>query len=84
MKFLERVTLVAGVLGPLMVIPQIIDIFSAQSADNVSLLSWSAFAILNTPFIIYGAVHKELPIILTYSLFFIANTIVVIGILLYG
>jgi uncharacterized protein with PQ loop repeat len=82
-KFLDRVTLVAGILGPLMVIPQIYKIFSEHNAAGVSVLSWGAFAILDVPFILYGIFHKDRPIVTTYALFCIANLIVTIGAIIY-
>ena len=81
--FLDRVTLVAGILGPIMVIPQIYQIFSTHEAHGVSVLSWFAFAVLDIPFIAYGMLHKDRPIVTTYALFCIANTMVAIGAVLY-
>lgn len=81
--FLERTTLAAGILGPIMVVPQIYEIYSKRTAAGVSAFSWFAFAVLDVPFIIYGSVHKDKPIIITYSLFFVANIIVAIGAVLY-
>ena len=80
---LDKVTLVAGILGPLMVIPQIYKIYSLHNAAGVSALSWGAFAVLDVPFILYGIFHKDKPIITTYTLFCIANTIVAIGAIIY-
>jgi uncharacterized protein with PQ loop repeat len=82
-QLLDRVTLIAGILGPLMVIPQIYKIFSAHNATGVSILSWTAFALLDIPFIFYGIFHKDRPIVITYTLFFIANLIVTIGAIVY-
>jgi uncharacterized protein with PQ loop repeat len=81
--FLEKITIVAGVIGPLMVLPQIYKIYSSHDASGVSTLSWFAFGVLDIPFIIYGAVHKDTPIILTYTLWFIANFGVAIGAIIY-
>lgn len=83
-KVLDKVTLAAGIVGPVMVIPQIVKIFSTHNAIGVSALSWFAFAALDVPFILYGIVHKDRPIITTYTLFFIANVCVTIGAVLYA
>jgi uncharacterized protein with PQ loop repeat len=83
-RFLDRAVLVAGIAGPLMVIPQIVKIYGMQDASGVSALSWFAFAFFDVPFIVYGLVHRDTPIIVTYILFFIMNITVVIGALLYG
>ena len=83
-KLLYQVTVIAGIVSPLMVGPQIYKIYSTRDASGVSALSWFAFALLDVPFIIYGYVHKEKPIIITYTLFFIGNLIVGIGALIYS
>jgi len=80
---LDKLTLAAGIIGPLMVIPQIYKIYSSRNAAGVSALSWFAFAFLDIPFIFYGKVHKDKPIIITYIMFFVANLIVGIGAVLY-
>src|SRR4051812_16572366 len=65
MRLLDSVVLVAGVIGPLMTIPQILMIYSAHTASGVSAYTWFGYAALDIPWIIYGIAHKERPIILT-------------------
>ncbi len=84
MKVLEKATIAAGVIGPIMVIPQIYTIYSSHSAAGVSTVSWFAFAILDIPFLIYGIVHKDKPIVITYALWMIANFIVAIGAVIFA
>ncbi len=83
-RLLDRVTVAAGIIGPLMVLPQIVKIYSTHSAAGVSALSWLAFTLVDIPFIAYGIVHKDKPIISTYICWFIANAIVAVGAVLYG
>lgn len=81
---LEKITIAAGVIGPLMVIPQIYKIYAYHNANGVSALSWFAFGILDIPFILYGYAHKDKPIILTYILWCVANFVVALGAIIYG
>lgn len=83
-KLLERVTLVAGTVGPLTIIPQIYKMYSTQNASGVSSLSFFMFSALDIPFIIYGIQRKDKPITITYSLWFVANLSVAVGAVLYG
>lgn len=83
-RLLDKAVLVAGIAGPLMVTPQILKIYGTQSAAGVSEISWFAFALLDIPFIMYGFVHRETPIIITYTLFFVMNIMVGVGAVLYG
>jgi len=82
-KFLDRFLIIVAVVGPLMVLPQILKIFMLKDAMGVSALSWGLFALFDIPWIIYGAVHKEKPIIIAYSLWLVTNLIVVVGALIY-
>jgi len=82
-RFLDRLLLVVAVIGPLMTLPQIIKIFSTHDATGVSALTWSLFLILGSPWIVYGVVHKEKPIVIAHTLWMIMNALVVTGALLY-
>jgi MtN3 and saliva related transmembrane protein len=79
MYLLEKTTLAAGVIGPVMTIPQIYKIYFYHSAAGVSLISWLSFGILDIPFLLYGIVHKDKPIVTTYILWMVANFTVAIG-----
>jgi uncharacterized protein with PQ loop repeat len=79
----EKSTIIAGVLGPVMTAPQIYKIYYFHSAAGVSTLSWLAFGILDIPFLVYGVVHKEKPILITYILWMIANFSVAVGAMVY-
>ncbi len=82
-KFLDRFLIVIAVLGPLIALPQILQIFTLKSAAGVSTLSWGLYAFFNVPWFIYGVVHKDKPISISYSLSFVANLTVAIGSLIY-
>jgi len=73
-----------GILGPLFTLPQIAKIYLYQDAAGVSLISWAAFTVFDIPWIVYGYVHRERPIVITYILWLIVNAIVCVGVLLYG
>ncbi|MEN9561724.1 MAG: hypothetical protein RIQ56_997 [Candidatus Parcubacteria bacterium] len=81
LRFLDRVVLAAGIIGPFSAIPQVLKIYIEGDASGLSAPTWGMWALLNIPWIIYGHVHRELPIVATYSLWFIVNTSVFLGIL---
>lgn len=83
-KVLDKATVIAGVIGPLMTLPQIWEIYYLHNAAGVSAASWAAFGILDIPFILYGIAHKDQPIVSTYILWLIANFAVAIGAIVYG
>jgi uncharacterized protein with PQ loop repeat len=83
-RFLDRVVFVVGVIGPMTTIPQITKIYLLQNATGVSAFTWLAGAIFDIPWILYGAAHRERPIMITYTLWFLANTTVFVGAIMYG
>lgn len=83
-RFVDHLVLVVGVVGPVATIPQILKIYIAQDATGVSALSWGTWAFFDIPWILYGLVHRERPIMVTYTLWFTVNSIVFFGVLLYG
>ncbi len=82
--FLDKLTFVAGVIGPFTVLPQIYNIFHSHSATGVSMITWLLIFIVTFPWILYGVAHKDKSIIVSFSLWEIVNLTVVVGVLLYG
>jgi uncharacterized protein with PQ loop repeat len=83
-NFLDRLLIVLAVIGPMTNIPQIAKIYIEKNASGLSLLSWLLYFFLSIPWILYGIVHKEKPIIISSSLWAVTDFIVIIGILLYA
>lgn len=83
LKFLDKLTFVAGVIGPFTVLPQIYTIFSTHSAKGVSLATWAMIFIVTFPWILYGIAHKDKSIIVSFTLWEVVNLTVVVGVLLY-
>jgi uncharacterized protein with PQ loop repeat len=83
-KFMGKAIYVVGVFGPIMTIPQLSKIWIYKNASGVSAVSWTAYLIAAIFWLIYGILHKEKPIILTYSLWIILEAFIVVGTLIYG
>jgi uncharacterized protein with PQ loop repeat len=84
MRMLDAAVYIAGIIGPLMALPQVILVYVGQDATGLSPVSWFAWAILDIPWILYGFVHKERPIIIAYTLWLLINLSVGIGAIIYG
>jgi len=83
-RFLDKIIFVVGVIGPLMVLPQVLKIWIQKDASGVSLISWASFLFFDTIWITYGVVHRVYPIIVAYTIWIILEIVIVIGILRYG
>lgn len=81
---IEKIALVAGVIQPLITLPQIIKIYSNQSAQDVSLITWLGYLIFGIIFLIYGYIFNLRPILYGQIIWVTMQAITVIGILIYG
>lgn len=82
-RFLDNTCLVFSVLMPATTIPQIWTIFRYQQVEGLSLVMWILYTIGVIPFLIYGIVHKEKPLIVLNILWLIAQITIITGILIY-
>lgn len=82
-KLIDRLIYVAAITYPLTTIPQIIDIFTSKSSENVSLLTWVLYDMFTFIFLWYAIDKKLKPLIIEYCLWIVAQSIVVILILAY-
>lgn len=83
-RILDRIVLVVGALGPLMSVPQVYHVYATHDASGLVAITWGGLAVLNVPWVLYGLVHREYPIITAYSLWFFINISMCAATLLYG
>lgn len=80
----ETFALAAGVVQPLITVPQIITIYSNRSATDVSLLTWLGYLFFGVTFLIYGLVFKLKPIWIGQIIWVIMQLVIVVGTVMYG
>jgi uncharacterized protein with PQ loop repeat len=76
---IDRMMMLVGSLTPMATIPQIITIYSAQSAANVSLLTWVLYCLSAVLFLSYAVLHRLPPLIISSVLWIIVDSAVVIA-----
>ena len=64
-------------------IPQAYIIFANKNADGISTISWAYYVLFYVVLLIYGFVHKETPIIITYIGCVILYSMILIGSIIY-
>ncbi len=82
-KRVETFALVAGIVQPLITLPQILTIYGNKSAEDVSLLTWLGYLFFGITFLVYGLVFNLKPIWIGQIIWVTMQLIVVAGILLY-
>jgi uncharacterized protein with PQ loop repeat len=82
-KRIALFTLIAGIIQPLITLPQIVTIYGNQSAADVSLLTWLGYLFFGVTFLIYGLAFNLKPLWIGQIIWVVMQLIVVVGILLY-
>ncbi|MFH1387690.1 MAG: SemiSWEET family transporter [Patescibacteria group bacterium] len=83
-RFMDKAIFVVGVVGPIMTLPQIFKIWVEKQASGISIVSFTAYLFVAAFWILYGLLHKEKPIVVTQSIWFIMHVFIVIGAIIYG
>ncbi len=81
---LDKAIYIVGIFGLVMTIPQILRIYLEQNVSGISILTWVAYLIMSMTWVAYGIVHKEKPLVITYSLWVIMKSIIIFGVILYN
>ena len=82
-RFLDYLMYGVGIITPIALIPQILQIYTTRSATGVSLLTWTLITFFNLLWAIYGAVHKDKQLFFASAFVIIFDLVIVVGILLY-
>lgn len=83
LRLLDKTVYVAGIISLVMMSPQLYVIFVEKNASGLAPISWITFALMNIPWIIYGLVHRERPLVIMYSVWFFVNILVFVGAVMY-
>lgn len=80
----DKFIYIAGSIALIMTLPQVYKIWITQTTAGVSLATWGTYFILHFFWIGYAFLHKAKPLIFVYSIGFVLNALIVIGLLIYG
>jgi len=77
---IDRLVTAVAFIGPLTSLPQIFEIwFVDKSAAGVSVITWTAFVLMAIVWLVYGIVHRQRPIIISNTLWIVAQSLIVLG-----
>ena len=82
-RFLDRAVLFVGVAAPLMTFSQVWTIWTTKSAESISPATWGMYFIASIVWLIYGLAHRELPIVISNTLYVVATALVLVGIAIF-
>jgi len=81
-RSLDRLTYVTGIMLPVLTIPQAYMVIMEKETSGVSLLTWSFYLFASLLFAVYGVIHRERLLMMTYFPFTIIEGAIVAGLLL--
>jgi uncharacterized protein with PQ loop repeat len=82
-RFLDYLMYGVGIIAPIALLPQIIQLYTTKSSAGISLLTWFFLALINTLWAIYAMAHKDKQLLFASIFMALFDLIIVVGILLY-
>lgn len=82
LALIDRVAIVASFMYPLTGVPQVIEVLGGNIA-GVSILSWAGFSLFSVFFVLYGLMHKVRPMIISNTIWFIVDILIIVGVLVH-
>ncbi len=73
-----------GIIAPLSTVPQIIQIYTTRSAEDLNLGTWGLFLAFTVFWLLYGIVNRARPLIITNSIWLVSYVVVIIGAVIHG
>lgn len=70
-----------ALIGPIMTIPQILNVWIVKQTDGLSIYTWGSYFLINIVWLYYGLVHRDKAIMFSSILWMIANGLVFLGII---
>ncbi len=78
-QFINKLVYFTGFLGPIITIPQVIQIWVHKNTQGVSTIMWFGYLIVATTWFLYGFVNKQKPLILIYITWILIDITILVG-----
>ena len=80
-SIIDHLIYLVAFAGPVMTIPQVMDVWST-SAATVNEVTWTGYLAISIIWLLYGIKHKVKPIIFSNLLGLVTNGLIVVGLLI--
>jgi uncharacterized protein with PQ loop repeat len=84
MTRLDYIVTMLVLIEPIASIPQVLKIFSTQSAEDLFLGTWLVGFVANIAWLVYGIKTKKVPVLLSAIFWLCIHGLTSLGIILYG
>jgi len=82
--WIDKALSIMAFVGPTLSLSQVFQIFATKSAADLSLSSWLGYQVLAILWLIYGITHKEKLIVYYQTAWIVVQSVIILGIILYG
>jgi uncharacterized protein with PQ loop repeat len=82
-RFFDGFMYAVGVIAPLALLPQVIQLYFYRNAAGLSPLTWALLGIINGCWATYGALHRQSPILVANLGMATLDFVILIGIFLF-
>lgn len=82
--FFDKNIYILSLLGPLFTVPQVIRIWSRQSASDISIFTWTGYLFIALLWLKYALIHKDKNVLLSSILWMVMYLLILAGKVLYG
>lgn len=83
-RYVDKLMFAIAVLGPVVTLPQLFQILETKDVKGLSFFTWSMWSFFSLVWLVYGMLHKDLPLIVSQALYLAINTAIVFAILAYA
>jgi len=83
LSFLDKAVYISGMISLLMMLPQLKLIYLEKVSAGIEPITWITLTILDIPWIIYGVIRGESPLVFIYTGWLVVNFSVFLGAILY-
>ena len=83
-RILDTIIYPVGLIGPVIMIPQILKIYIEKNATSMAMISWIIFIIPAIIWVLYGFAHKNKAVIICNAAWVITYIFIIFGTVLYG
>ncbi|MFZ2484688.1 MAG: hypothetical protein WAX80_01375 [Minisyncoccia bacterium] len=83
LSLLDKAVYVSGIISLAMMFPQLKLIYMGKEAGGIEPITWITLSILDIPWIVYGIMRREKPLIFIYTGWLIVNGLIFVGSVMY-
>lgn len=83
-RYVDKLMFAIAVLGPVVTIPQLFQILETKDVKGLSLFTWLMWSFFSFVWLVYGMLHRDIPLIVSQALYLAINVAITVAIFAYA